>query len=128
MKTLKKITPVLAAAAAMFAFTPQQVEARDHGHNQHSQTYASGRTNCGCAIYTKRVVKGYDCHGRPVYAHYSQPVKHSCKSSHYRPAPRSYSSCRTHTPSYRTTYNHSSRKSTYSNSRSGISVSYRSGW
>ncbi|MFC5050789.1 hypothetical protein ACFPK9_09195 [Rubritalea spongiae] len=123
MKTFKKITPIAALVAAMFAVAPQQAEARGKGHH-HSHTYASGRTSCGCAIYTKRVVKGHDRHGRPVYAYYRQPVKHHCNSVHYRSVPRTYSSCGTHRTASRSTYHHNYRGS----SRSGISVTYRSGW
>ena len=125
MKTYTKLlTPFLAALITLCVLTPQNVEARGRCHKS-GYTYVSGHTSCGCPVYTKRVVKYYDCRGYPVYAYYRQPVSHRCRT-HY--APRScskkgsYSYGYTgHRPSYKNGYRRCG-------TRSGISVTYRSSW
>lgn len=77
--------------AATLMLTPANAEARGHKHkhSHRTYTYCSGHTSCGCAVYTKRVFRYYDCHGHPVYSYYRIPVKHRCHSyrhghnSHY---------------------------------------------
>ncbi|MFD2158747.1 hypothetical protein ACFSW8_07555 [Rubritalea tangerina] len=102
MKTL--FYPVFVFALAAF-FAPQALEARSCSSHS-SYTYVSGYTSCGCPIYTKRVVRYYDCHGHPVYGYYRQPVTHRCKRSHgHHHHARQVRDCKT----YR--YNHASLKS-----------------
>ncbi|MGB0774424.1 MAG: hypothetical protein ACPG32_07225 [Akkermansiaceae bacterium] len=83
---MKKLIATLVTVLVSFVALPETVEA-GHYHIGHSYTYRSGSTSCGCAIYTKRVVVGYDCYRRPIYRYYSQPVSHRChhSRSHYRP-------------------------------------------
>lgn len=79
---MKKVITLFAILAAAFVMSPQVVEA-GHGSSRSSvYTYVSGRSSCGCAIYTKRVFCHYDRYGHPVYTYHRQPVTHRC--SQYR--------------------------------------------
>jgi hypothetical protein len=51
-----------------------------------TSTYVSGRTHCGCPIYTQRYVAYYNHCGQPVFRYRTLPVRHSChrRSYHYR--------------------------------------------
>ena len=84
---MKKLLTLLSVFATLFALAPMQAEARGHC-NTGTTVYVSGRTSCGCPIYTKKVFRYYDCHGYPVYAYYRLPVKHTCqhRNNHYRPS------------------------------------------
>lgn len=70
----KFLTITLLAIAGLFAL-PQSAEA---GSSSLSITYKSGHAACGCPIYTKRVVVGWDHLRRPIYRYYSVPVAHRC--------------------------------------------------
>lgn len=121
MKTLLAI----AATALVGLVTPQTAEA-GHSSCNTGYTYQSGRSSCGCPIYTKRVLYSYDCYRRPLYRYYSVPVVHRCSHSrshsytHYTPS-RHYS--HSYSRSHRS---HSSRSSYYRGSSRGYSRSSRS--
>ena len=113
MRTLLIIT----ATALAGLLLPQTAEAGYSSCNT-GYTYQSGRSSCGCPVYTRRVVAGYDCYNRPVYRYYSVPVVHRCRhtrshsyTSHYTPSrhygySRSYSSRSNY---HRGSYSRSSR-------------------
>ena len=71
---MKKLVATIAAAVTGLIAFPDKAEAGVHV----SFTYQSGRSSCGCPIYTKRYVAGYDCHHRPVYRYVHVPVTHRC--------------------------------------------------
>lgn len=73
---MKTLLAIAAVALAGLAF-PQTAEA-GHSRCDSSYTYVSGRTSCGCPIYTKRIFSGYDCYHRPIYRYVSVPVVHRC--------------------------------------------------
>ena len=50
-----------------------------------SSTYISGRTHCGCPIYSQRYVAYYTRCGQPVFQVRVLPVNHQCRSRHYQP-------------------------------------------
>jgi hypothetical protein len=84
-------SPIIAlalAAAALFASSPQ-AEARHHrGRGHSSHVYISGYRSCGTPIYTEKYLRGYDCHGYPIWG-YRQvaPPRQYCPP----PRPRYYS-------------------------------------
>lgn len=80
---MKTLLATIATAALGLIALPEKAEARPHRGTGHSYTYSIGTTSCGCPIYQRRVVTGYDCYHRPIYRYYSVPVTHRC-SSHYR--------------------------------------------
>ena len=119
MKTLLAIAAVALTGLAL----PQKAEA-GHSSCNSSYTYQSGRTSCGCPIYTKRIFNGYDCYRRPIYRYISVPVVHRCRSNHYS-SNRGCSSS-----SYNRHYNRGYSSSYYSYNRHynrGYSRSYSRG-
>lgn len=79
---MKKLLATIAAVFVSLIALPEQAEAAPHRHHPvgHSYTYSIGHISCGCAIYQRRVIAGYDRHHRPVYRYYSVPVTHHCRS------------------------------------------------
>ena len=74
---MKIIIATLVTALGMVVL-PQKAEARPHGHCGTGYTYRSGHASCGCSIYTKRIIIGYDHCRRPIYRYHSVPVVHRC--------------------------------------------------
>ena len=86
---MKTLLAILATTAFSLVALPTKAEARSC-NTGHSYTYAIGKTSCGCTIYQRRVIVGYDCHRRPIYRYYSVPVTHRCRSHYRSPYYRSY--------------------------------------
>ena len=79
-----KILLIIAAVALPGLMSAPRAEA---GPSHHSITYRSGTTSCGCPIYTRRFVRGYDSCRRPIYGYQrvSPAQGRSCRhSSSYR--------------------------------------------
>ena len=89
-KDMKIVIATIAITLGLLALS-QTAEARSPKHCGSSYTYKSGHSSCGCAIYTKRIITGYDCYRRPIYRYCSVPVVHRCHKKHghhyghYRP-------------------------------------------
>lgn len=116
---MKTILATLATLAFGLVAFPETAEARPHCGTGQSYTYVSGHTSCGCPIYKRKVVVGYDCYNRPIYRYYSVPVTHRCRSHHRSRYSRShYHRNRSHY--YRSRYSHH-------RGRSSISFSTRYG-
>lgn len=96
---MKKLLATLAAALVGFVATPNTAEAGVHISIGSGYTYVSGRASCGCPIYTKRVVRGYDGYRRPIYNYYRQPFRCGCRTT-YRPPVRHHSSRHYVSPRY----------------------------
>ncbi|BDS07475.1 hypothetical protein NT6N_25150 [Oceaniferula spumae] len=80
---MKTLLATIATVFVGLVALPEKAEARPHhGHVGQSYTYVSGHSSCGCAVYKRRVVTGYDCYHRPIYRYYSVPVVHRCRSHH----------------------------------------------
>ncbi|BDS05336.1 hypothetical protein NT6N_03760 [Oceaniferula spumae] len=76
---MKTILATLATIIVSFAALPEKAEAAPHPHHiGHSYTYCSGHAPCGCRVYKRRIIVGYDCYHRPIYRYYSVPVVHRC--------------------------------------------------
>lgn len=76
---MKTIIVTIATIFVSLAGFAEKAEARSSNHPVgHSYVYKSGYTSCGCVIYTKRVIIGYDCYHRPIYKYYKVPVSHRC--------------------------------------------------
>ena len=82
--TMKRLIAILAVATTGLVLFPQTAAA---GHSRVGVTYQSGRSSCGCPVYTRRSIKGYDCYRRPVYRYVRVPVIHRCRH-HGNAAPR----------------------------------------
>ncbi len=82
---MKIVIATLAIIVGLFALS-HNAEARSPKHCGSSYTYRSGHASCGCPIYTKRIVSGYDCYNRPIYRYCGVPIVHRCnnKHGHYR--------------------------------------------
>ena len=79
---MKKFLTLIIIAAATFAAAPK-ADARPH-HPGH--TYVSGRTSCGCPVYSQRFIAYYDHCGHPVYSVRTLPVTHRCRRVvHHQP-------------------------------------------
>lgn len=91
---MKKILTLITIAAATFIAAPQAKA--DHAHG--TSTYVSGRTSCGCQVYTQRYVAYYDRCGNPVFSYRTLPVSHHC-----RPAPLPYNSRNRYNRGYQNT-------------------------
>ena len=74
---MKKLIAIAATALVGLVAFPESAEA---GRSSVSYTYQSGRSSCGCPIYTKRYVRSYDCYRRPIYRYARVPVVHRCSS------------------------------------------------
>lgn len=122
-KDMKIIIATLVSVLGLVAL-PNKAEARHGDSGSSSYTYRSGHASCGCAIYTKRVITGYDCYRRPIYRYYSVPIVHRCHSN--RSHHHSY-----HRPSYGhrgyySSYSHHNRN--YSHHRYGNRISFSTGY
>ena len=80
---MNKLLTSLAALLFAIVATPNTADASVRLSIGSGYTYISGRASCGCPIYTKRVVRGFDGYRRPIYNYYRQPFKCGCRS-HYR--------------------------------------------
>jgi len=119
-----KILLTVVAVALTGLISAPRVEA---GHPSTCITYRSGCASCGCPVYTRRYVRGYDCHGHPVFGYTRVRLSHghTCRHRiHYRhPHPRPVISRSTR--SYQPRITLSSRRSHgYS---SGVSFSFSLG-
>ncbi|MDP7655017.1 MAG: hypothetical protein QF706_03040 [Roseibacillus sp.] len=78
LESMTKILLTIAAVALTGLISAPRAEA---GHSSPSITYRSGCASCGCPVYTRRYVRGYDCHGHPVFAYSRVPQSHghSCR-------------------------------------------------
>ncbi|MFC0020126.1 hypothetical protein AAFN60_03055 [Roseibacillus persicicus] len=94
---MKKLLATIAAAIVGFIATPNTAEAGVHISFGSGSSYVSGRASCGCPIYTKRVVRGYDCYRRPIYSYVRVPFNCNCRS-HRAPVVRHGYSSRCVTP------------------------------
>ena len=108
---MKKFLTLLIVSAAAFIAAPKAEARPPHpGH-----TYVSGRTSCGCVVYSQKFIAYYDHCGRPVYSVRALPVTHRCRPPvHYH-----QSRCQ---PQYRTQYVQP-QPGYYRNNR-GISISF----
>lgn len=71
-----------------------------------SSIHRTGYSSCGCDLYQKRVVSGFDRYNRPIYRYYAVPVSHRCgghavRRSHYTGGSHYSNSRRTHRNHYR---------------------------
>ncbi|MCH2063545.1 MAG: hypothetical protein MK194_07435 [Roseibacillus sp.] len=119
-----KILLTVVAVALTGLISAPRVEA---GPSSTCITYRSGCASCGCPVYTRRYVRGYDCHGHPVFGYTRVRLSHghTCRHRiHYRhPHPRPVISRSTR--SYQPRITLSSRRSHgYS---SGVSFSFSLG-
>lgn len=73
---MKTISILLALLAMVLVYQPGRADAGYYPTSVY--TYVSGYADCGCPIYTKRVITRYDRYGRPIYTYYSQPIVHRC--------------------------------------------------
>ena len=113
---MKKLLATLAAVLVGFVATPNTAEANIHISIGSSYSYVSGRASCGCPIYTKRVVRGFNRYHKPIYNYYRQPFRCSCHSSYRTPVVRhGYSGRSISSRSYRSSRNHSNRSRRSSN-------------
>lgn len=78
---MKKLYSSILMMVTVLLVVPEEVGAH---HTNNVSIYVSGYTQCGCPIYTKRILRYYDCSGRPVYSYYKQPVTHRCKHHVHR--------------------------------------------
>lgn len=112
---MKKLLTMLAVAVAATLATPKAEAGRTHV----SVTIRTGTASCGCPIYSKRYVRGYDCYRRPVYGytrlsfrHNTRYCRHHRPSHYHRPVPCArtpiyYSRSRVVVPRYTRSYSHS---------------------
>ncbi|MGJ8725448.1 MAG: hypothetical protein ACSHYB_12895 [Roseibacillus sp.] len=111
---MKKLLTTIAAVLVGFVATPNTAEAGVHISIGTGYTYVSGRASCGCPIYTKRVVRGYDGYRRPIYSYYRQPFNCGCRTAYRAPVVRHGYSSRYVSPRYSTS--RSTRSSHHSSS------------
>ncbi|MFC7337415.1 hypothetical protein ACFQY0_09535 [Haloferula chungangensis] len=102
----KFLTLIVAAAAACIAVPNAEARPKHAGH-----TYVSGRSACGCVVYSQRFISYYDHCGHPVYSVRALPVNHRCRPT-------------VHHPKYRTKHVHP--KPGYYRNERGISISFGS--
>ncbi|MGB6223498.1 hypothetical protein [Haloferula sp.] len=111
---MKKFLTLIIIAAAAFVATPN-AEARPY-HAGH--TYVSGRSSCGCPVYSQRFIAYYDQCGRPIYSVRRLPITHRCRpKAYYHPQPRRVSHG-VHYSNNRGVYFNSHPSSRYYSSRS----------
>lgn len=79
---MKKLLATVAAVFVSLFALPNSAEAGVRVSIGTGYNYVSGHASCGCPIYTKRVVRGYDRYSRPIYNYYRQPF--SCRCGHGR--------------------------------------------
>ena len=75
---------ILSAAIALAIIGIISSPRAEAGHSRNYITYHSGYGPNGCKVYTKRYLRGYDCHGRPVFTYARSPLVHGY-TSHSRP-------------------------------------------
>ena len=114
---MKKLLTTLAAVLVGFVATPNTAEAGVRISIGSSNIYTSGHASCGCPIYTKRVVRGFDHYRRPIYSYYRQPFKCGCRSAYRAPVVRHGYNSRYVSPRYSNSRQHSSRQRSSSNRR-----------
>ena len=111
---MQKLLTILTVILIGLVVTPNTAEASIHLKIGSSHSYVSGRASCGCPIYTKRVVRGFDRYRKPIYSYYRQPFRCCCRKSYRSPVVRrSFSSG--HSASVHS--HQSSRNQSYINSR-----------
>lgn len=101
---MKTILATLVTVAFGLIALPEKAEARPHCGVGHSYTYASGHASCGCTVYKRRVIVGYDCYHRPIYRYYSVPIVHRCRSHYSSPYYRGHRHHRHYDRYYRGRY------------------------
>ena len=83
---------ILSAAIALAIIGIISSPRAEAGHSCNYITYHAGYAPNGCKVYTKRYLRGYDCHGRPVFTYARSPLVHGHPSHsrprHYSPRPR----------------------------------------
>jgi len=83
---------ILSAAIALAIIGIISSPRAEAGHSRNYITYHAGYAPNGCKVYTKRYLRGYDCHGRPVFTYARSPIVHGYPSHsrppHYSPRPR----------------------------------------
>ncbi len=77
---MKKLLATLTALLVSFVALSEKAEAGIHLKIGSSHKYVSGHASCGCPIYTKRVVRGFNNYRRPIYNYYRQPFRCNCHS------------------------------------------------
>jgi hypothetical protein len=102
---MKIIIATLTIIVGLLALSPT-AEARSPKHCGSSYTYRSGHASCGCAIYTKRILSGYDHCRQPIYRYYGVPIVHHChsKRSTYRSSYGHHNNNYHHLSRYRSHY------------------------
>lgn len=75
---IKKLLAIAAVAMAGLLSAPQA----EAGHSGLNTTYRSGQSSCGCPIYTKRFVRGYDCRRQPIFGYSRVPISHGSSCRH----------------------------------------------
>lgn len=76
---MKKLLAIALLTITSLVALPQTATAGP----SHSITYKSGHTACGCSIYTKRIIVGWDSCRRPIYRYIALPVAHHCGHGHH---------------------------------------------
>ena len=83
---------ILSAAIALAIIGIISSPRAEAGHSRSYITYHAGYAPKGCKVYTKRYLRGYDCHARPVFTYARSPIVHGYPSHsrprHYSPRPR----------------------------------------
>lgn len=80
---MKKLLATVAAVLVSAFALSNSAEAGIHVSIGTGYNYVSGHASCGCPIYTKRVVRGYNRYNQPIYNFYRQPFRcrgASCRS------------------------------------------------
>lgn len=78
---IQRLLAIATVASAALLMTPKA----EAGHScDTGYVYRSGYSSCGCPIYTKRYVRGYDCYRRPIYGYIRLDLRHgsSCRHHH----------------------------------------------
>ena len=119
---MKIVIATLATVVGLLAL-PNTAEARSPKHCDSGYTYRSGYSSCGCPIYTKRIISGYDCYRRPIYRYHSVPIVHRChsKRKHYHSYYGGYGNCGKYSHRKRS-YGH------YGHHRYGNRISFSTGF
>lgn len=127
---MKVLLPIL---ALLFGFSFANAQCYQNNHK--SKTYIVGYSSCGCPIYQKKVLVGYDCRNYPIYKYYSVPSKCKCRRTYNtnrcnnrtyynRGYNRDYN--RSYNNRYHNSYTHSRRYyNNCSSGRSTITYTYR---
>ena len=89
---MNKLLTILATTLLTLIATPNKAEAGVKIGS--SYTYVSGRSHCGCPIYTKRVVSGFSSYRKPIYSYYRLPSRCNCQKKLTSTAARRISAAR----------------------------------